>query len=1297
MIAKLIDWCIRNRAMVLLLTAFLVVASVWAVFNIKVDAIPDLSDVQVIVYTEYTGQAPRIVEDQVTYPLTKAMLAVPRSKVVRGYSMFGASFVYVIFEDGTDLYWARSRVLERLSYVLGKLPPGVSPQIGPDATGVGWIYEYVLTTGNYCPDHPNGLWHDPETDRWYAAASDAPADPAAQRRLVRHRVFQPTRYRYYDPEAKRQYDRPDDALPEARARLEQVLAAQGYDQCPLDGKPLLPSRQSLANLRSLQDWYLRYELAAVEGVSEVASVGGFEKQYQVLIDPVKLLAFRLPLASVRTAVERSNMNVGGRVVEFSEREYAIQGLGYLGTLTDREIAAAQAAGKSIEETRTERVLADLRKIAVGVSPDGSPIYLRDVADVQAGPEMRRGAIDWNGEGEAVGGIVVMRFGENARTTIAKVREKLQTVEQGLPPGVAVEVGYDRSDLIDRAVATLTDTLIEEVTVVALVCILFLLHARSELVAVFVVPTGAVASILLMHLLGINANVMSLGGIALAIGVMVDSSIVMVENSHKHLDREEDRLHALRAAGKPAVPRPRTEIIAEAAREVGPSLFFALLTLTVSFLPVFVLGEQSGRLFKPLAYTKTFAMAASSFLAVTIIPVLMTLLITSHVLPKRWGWWKNLLITVLVMAIPATVIMVVPLPRYGEYRHWIALAWVILAGMLLVPQKIIHENSNPLSKIQQWIYHPFFVLAMRFRWIVLPVAGASVLWVILQIATIVSPAWFSEHAPWTGRLVLPFGSEFMPPLEEGDLLYMPTTDPGISITKARELLQQTDRLLRQFPEVAAVMGKIGRAETATDLAPISMFETTITLNRNKDDWRHVPVRRFFSDWPEWLKGPLARLWPESRPITVNELVYGYELPGGMRVPGMHEIVQVPGLTNSWTMPIRTRIDMLSTGIKTPIGVKIMGPDLATLSDLAARIAQVLQTDARTGPHTTGAFAEKTLGGSYLDIVINRDEIARYGLSVADVQDVIASAMGGMNATLTVEGLERYSVNLRYPSELRDSLTAMRRTLVAAPTGAQVPLGQLAEFTIHGGPDMIRSENARLSSWVYVDIADIDVGTYVSDAQQAVAREVKLPQGYSIVWSGQYEYMQEANRRLMVTIPLAGVLIILLLYISSHSWLRVCIVLLAVPFSLVGAFGLLYLLDYNLSLAVWVGIIALAGLDAETGQVMLLYLDSSFERFKREGRMRGVDDLWHAVHDGAVKRIRPKTMTVATTFIGLVPLLWASGAGADTMRRLAAPMIGGLVTSFVMELLIYPVIYYTVKWFALRRQFWQSAAPVIPDAE
>ena len=1316
MIARLIDWCIRNRGMVLLLTLFLIVGGVWAVFTIKVDAIPDLSDVQVIVSVDYSGQSPRIVEDQVTNPLTRAMLAVPKAKVVRGVSMFGVSFVYIIFEDGTDIYWARSRVQEQLSSV--PLPSGVQPKLGPDATGVGWVYEYVLITGPYCPDHPNGLWHDVAADRWYADPEQAPNDPAARKRLVRHRVFPEPKHDFDPmdpPHHKRQGDG-DDSPERIVETLKNRIASSGpsatewhpngqeripvkmpITRCPLDGKPLKAPNVDLSQLRSLQDWYLRYELKPVEGVSEVATVGGFEKQYQIIVDPVKLLAYNLPLSEVRERVEQSNQNVGGRVVEFSEREYAVQGLGYLGTLSDEEIVAARAAGKSVEQARTEKVLADLRKIALGASPAGSPIYLSDVAEVRLGPEMRRGAIDWNGEGEAVGGVIVMRFGENARTTIQNVCDKLAEVEKGLPPGIAIEAAYDRSDLIDRAVGTLTNTLIEEITVVALICILFLLHARSELVAVFVVPTGVLASILLMHLLGINANVMSLGGIAIAIGVMVDSSIVMVENSHKHLDREEDRLHALTAAGLPAVPRPRTEVIAEAAKEVGPSLFFALLTLTVSFLPVFVLGEQAGRMFKPLAFTKTFAMFASSFLAITIIPVLMSLFITARVLPKEWGWLRNLLLTLAAMTVPAVLLYYIPWPRYGEYRFWFAMAWFILVGMLLVPQKIIHENSNPISKLQQWAYQPFFVLAMRFRWLVMAIALLLIYSILLPVVGVKSMpggGWMAQRWPVLAEKFPGLGTEFMPPLEEGDLLYMPTTDPGISMTKARELLQQTDRLIRQVPEVESVMGKIGRAETPTDPAPVSMYETTITLHRDKARWRHVPEKRFFSDWPQWARWLPAKFWDDQRPITFDELVNGYELPDfdgpgkARHIPGLNEIVQVPGLTNSWTMPIRTRIDMLSTGSRSPVTVKIVGPDLNVLSNLANKVVNVVKADERTGPHTTGAFADKTVGGSYLDITIDRAAIARYNLSVKDVQDVISTALGGTAVTQTVEGLERYSVNLRYPQGLRDSMATLKQTLVGAPGKAQVPLDQVATFQVRPGPDMIRSENARPAAFVSLTPADISLGTYVEEARRAVEANVKKPEGYTIAWSGQYQYLQEANKRLAIVIPMTLVLIILLLYLASHSWLRVCIVLLAVPFSLVGAFWFVYLLNYDLSPAVWVGIIALAGLDAETGMVMLLYLDNSFERFRKEGRMRNAADLWHAIHDGAVKRIRPKTMTVATAFIGLVPLLWATGAGADTMRRLAAPMIGGLVTSYIMELLIYPVIFYTAKKIAMRKA-WHEA--------
>ncbi len=1259
MIPKLIDWCIRNRAMVLLLTLCVVAGGIWAVFNIRVDAIPDLSDVQVVIRTEYPGQAPQIVEDQVTYPLTTAMLAVPFAKVVRGYSMFGSSFVYIIFEDGTDLYWARSRVLEQLSFVAAKLPPGVSPQLGPDATGVGWVYEYVLVTGKYCPDHPNGLWYDPETDAWYGRENDLPGDPEIRKRLVRRRVFQDTKIVYADLEENRRYETLADVPEEARERVRPIELVRGIDRCPLDGRELVRSDVDLAGLRTIQDWYLRYELTAVDGVSEVASLGGFVKQYQIVVDPVRLLAYGIPLSRVKNVVRRSNSDVGGRLIEMSETEYMVRGIGYLGSVTEEEIRAARESGETIGELRSKKVLRDLRRISLGAAPDGTPVYLEDLAEVRIGPEIRRGIAEWNGEGEAVGGIVIMRFGGNARTTIEKVREKLAGLEEGLPPGVGIETGYDRSDLIDRAMETLSGTLVEEMVVVSLVIMLFLLHARSALVAAFVLPTGVLTSLLVMYALGINANIMSLGGIAIAIGVMVDSSIIMVENAHKHLEREAERT----ASGEP--PRPRGAIISEAAGEVGPSLFFSLLIITVSFLPIFVLGEQSGRLFKPLAYTKTFAMASAAVLAVTIIPVLMVFFVSERFFPPTVSRRKQWVVTALVAALPAALLAWMPMPVLGRFRLGMVIGWVVLSLLVLLPQRILSEEHNPLSRMLQALYQPLFVLVMRFRWVTLALALGTVAITIVPFQRL--------------------GSEFMPPLEEGDLLYMPTTDPGMSMSKARELLQQTDRLIMQFPEVENVFGKIGRAETATDPAPPSMIETTITLRRDKSKWRTVPVRRFYDGWPSWAQWLPSKLLPPARPITVEELIYGYEMPDGTHVPGLNDAVQIPGLTNAWTMPIKTRIDMLSTGIKTPVGIKVMGPDLRTLARIAEEIANAVKRSEGTAAYTTSAFPEKSVGGNYLDVRIRRGEIARYGLTVDDVQNVIMSATGGMNVTWTVEGLERYPVNVRYPHELRDSLPALRRTLVGTPSGAQVPLGQLATLEIHKGAPMVKSENARLTSWVFVDIAGIDVGTYVRRAQRAVRESVELPPGYSIVWSGQYEYMQTARKRLMVAVPLAVLSIILLLYVATHSWLRVGIVLLAVPFSLVGAVWLLYLLGYNMSLAVWVGIIALAGLDAETGLVMLLYLDNSFERFRSGGRMRNRDDLWHAVQEGAVQRIRPKTMTVMTTFTGLLPLLWATGAGADTMRRLAAPMIGGLATSFIMELLIYPVIFFIAKGIAMRRTF------------
>lgn len=1199
MIAKLIRWCVNNRMMVILLTSFILAGGVWAMKHITIDAIPDLSDVQVIIRTEYAGQAPRIVEDQVTYPLTTAMLAVPQAKVVRGYSMFGTSFVYIIFDDGTDLYWARSRVLEQLNFVSNQLPSNVNPQLGPDATAVGWIYQYTLHTGQYCPTHPTGLWHDPVTDTWYAKRIDV-SDADIAKRLILVRTFN---------------DR---------------------DDCPLDHTALETPNIDLAQLRSLQDWYLRYELTSVEGVSEVVPVGGFVKQYQVVVDPVKLQALNIPLNKVKNAIRSANLDVGGKLIEMSETEYMVRGIGYLGSTPEANT------------TRTQQVLADLSQIALGANDDGKPIYLSDVADMRTGPEIRRGVAETNGEGETVGGIVIMRYGQNAQKTIELVKTKMNTLVTGLPPGVSVEVAYDRSDLIERAVSTVYHTLTEEIIVVSLVIVLFLLHARSALVAAFVLPMGVLVTLLVMYVLDINANIMSLGGIAISIGVMVDSSIVMVENAHKHLENRDKNTSRIQA-------------ISDAAAEVGPTLFFSLLIITVSFLPIFVLGEQSGRLFRPLAFTKTFAMTSAALLAITIIPVLMVYLISDRVLPETWSKAKRVGVYAMVIIVPAIVLAVIPLPTWDQYRVWLCVGWILASGLILLPQRIYPEETNPVSRLMQKAYQPFFVFAMQYRWGML-LGGA------LLIAVTLYP-------------LKQLGSEFMPPLEEGDLLYMPTTDPGISMSKIREILQQTDKLIAAFPEVNNVFGKAGRADTATDPAPPSMLETTIILHRDKAHWRTRPISRFYDSWPNWLSAIPRKIWPNTRIITIDELVYGYELPnpGGdhLHVPGLNDVIRFPGLTNAWTMPIRTRIDMLSTGIKTPVGIKVMGPNLEKLAELSEQIASAIKTDPRTQAITTSAFAEKSVGGNYFDININRQLIARYALSINDVQDVIMSAIGGMNITWTVEGLERYPVNLRYPSELRDNIEKLKQTLVATPSGAQVPLGQLAEIVLHKGPPMIKSENARLTAWVFVDIAGIDVGSYVQRAQQVVESQIQLPEGYNIVWSGQYEYMQAARQRLLMVVPIAGVLILLLLYLATHSWLKVGIVLLAVPFSLVGAVWLLWFLDYNLSLAVWVGVIALAGLDAETGLVMLLYLENSFDRFSRENRMNDRNDLWHAIHDGAVQRIRPKTMTVVTTFIGLVPLLWATGAGADTMRRLAAPMIGGLGTSFIMELLLYPVIFYLVK--------------------
>ena len=1024
MIEKIIEYSIKNKFLVILMTLFVVAAGIYAMLKTPLDAIPDLSDVQVIIFTEYSGQAPQVVEDQVTYPLTTAMLAVPFAKVVRGYSFFGFSFVYIIFEDGTDMYWARSRVLEYLNYVAGRLPAGVTPSLGPDATGVGWVYEYIL-----------------ESDR-----------------------------------------------------------------------------HDLAQLRSIQDWFLRYELTGVPGVAEVASIGGFVKQYQVIVDPNKLLAFNIPLQKVKMAIQRSNNDVGGRLVEMGETEFMVRGLGYI---------------KSV---------ADLQNIPLGVVEKGTSVLLRNIATIKIGPELRRGLADYNGTGEVVGGIIVMRYGENALQVIQNVKTKLEQLKAGLPQGVTIKPVYDRSALILRAIDNLKRTLVEESLIVALVCIIFLLHFRSALVGIITLPLGVLISFIIMEWQGINANIMSLGGIAIAVGAMVDAAIVMIENAHKHIEHD---------AGK----KPHWELIADASKEVGPALFFSLLIIAVSFLPVFTLEAQEGRLFRPLAFTKTYAMLGSSLLAVTVVPVLM-------------GYW--------------------------------------------IRGKIRPEEKNPVNRFLIWIYHPIIKLVLKAK---VPVILLAV--VVLAVS----------YLPWRWT-----GSEFMPPLNEGDLLYMPTTLPGISITKAKELLQQTDRIIATFPEVHHAFGKVGRAETATDPAPLSMIETTIMLKPES----------------EWREG-----------MTMEKLV-----------DELNNAIQFPGLTNAWTMPIKTRIDMLSTGIKTPVGIKLMGDDLQVLSNLGARVEAVI----REVPGTLSAYSERVTGGNFLDYRIKREEAARYGLTVGDIQDIIMTAVGGMNVTQTVEGLARYPVNMRYGSELRDTPEKLRRILVPTPTGTQVPITQVADIRIVKGPPSIKSENARKNAWIYVDIRGIDVGTYVKMAQQAVREKIKLPPGYSMVWSGQYEYMVRAQKRLMIVVPMTLVIIFLLLYFNFKNITESLIVMLSVPFSLTGGLWFMYLLGYDMSVAVGVGFIALAGVAAETGVVMLIYLDLSYKKFKAKyGEKFNREHLYEAIEEGAALRVRPKMMTVIAIMAGLMPIMWSHGTGSQVMKRIAAPMVGGMVSATILTLIVVPAIY------------------------
>ncbi|MGE0624781.1 MAG: efflux RND transporter permease subunit [Pseudomonadales bacterium] len=1053
MIESIINGSLKDRFMVLAATALIAVIGVWAYVTVPLDAIPDLSDVQVIVFTEHPGQAPQVVEDQVTYPLTTALLAVPKARVVRGYSFFGLSFVYIIFEDGTDMYWARSRVLESLNYVSSRLPVGVRPSLGPDATGVGWVYEYALV------------------DR--------------------------------------------------------------------------TGKHDLSELRSLQDWYLRYPLQTVAGVSEVASIGGYVRQYQVEVDPNALMAYGIPLSHVSSAIRRSNNDVGGRLVELSETEYMVRGLGYV---------------KSLD---------DLKSIPLKADRSGTPVRLQDVARIQMGPELRRGLVDLNGDGEVAGGVIIMRFGENALATIQGVREKLAQLEAGLPDGVEIVPVYDRGDLIERAVTSLNISLAQELAIVSLVVVVFLLHVRSALVAIVTLPLGILMAFIIMRWQGLNANIMSLGGIAITIGTMVDGAIVMVENAHKHL------AEAAQKKGAALTASERWTAVQRSSREVGPALFFSLLVITVAFLPIFSMQAQEGRLFRPLAFTATYAMASAAVLSITLVPVMMGYLIRGRVVP---------------------------------------------------------EDRNPVNRLLHRLHAPVLGVAMRWRWTTL-----------LAVALLLTATYFP-----LSRL----GSEFMPPLDEGDILYMPTTFPGISITKAKELLQQTDRILAGFPEVHHVFGKVGRAETATDPAPLSMMETTIRLKPR-------------SEWPDPGK-------------TTKELM-----------DEMDRAIVFPGVANAWTMPIKTRIDMLSTGIKTPVGIKVSGPDLVELQRISADIELAM----KSLPETLSAFGDRAVGGYFLDFDIRREAAARYGLTVADVQDVIQSAIGGMNVTQTVEGLERYPVNLRYPRDLRDNLDALKRVLIPTPTGVQIPLEAVADIERRRGPPVIKSENSRPNAWIYVDMKTSDIGGFVAKAKEVVAREVNIPAGYTLVWSGQFEYMERAEARLRILVPATLLIIFFLLYLHFRNVTEPLVVMLSIPFGLVGGIWLIWSLDYNMSVAVAVGFIALAGMAAEIGVLVLSFIDGEINRLRAEhaGGLSN-EQIREATRSATALRVRPIAMTAISTMAGLVPIMLSSGTGSDVTQRIAAPMLGGMLTVLLLNLVVLPVIYSLV----LQRQERSRATTETGDA-
>ena len=1051
-VERIIEFSARNKFLVLIFVAAAMVAAVWSARNIPLDAIPDLSDTQVIIYSRW-DRSPDIIEDQVTYPIVTALLGAPNVKAIRGFSDFGFSYVYVIFKDGTDLYWARSRTLEYLSKIIPRLPEGVKTELGPDATGVGWVFQYALVdkTGQ----------HD------------------------------------------------------------------------------------LQELRSFQDWNLRYHLQSVPGVAEVASLGGFVKQYQVTVDPNKLLAYNIPLPKVVEAIRQGNQEVGGRLLEFSGAEYMVRGRGY---------------AKSVGE---------IEQIVVGVDKQGTPILVKQVGSVALGPDLRRGVADLDGQGDVVGGTVIMRTGENALNVIRRVKDRLKEVEPSLPPGVKVVVTYDRSDLILRAIENLKHKLIEEMVIVSLVILLFLWHFPSAIIPIVTIPISVLLAFIPLYGLNLTSNIMSLSGIAISIGVLVDGAIVEVENAYKRLEQwieggRKGDFHAVRL---------------KALKEVGPSVFFSLLVIAVAFLPIFTLVDQEGRLFRPLAWAKNLAMAIAAILAVTLDPALRMMFARMDPIKLRWKWASK----------AATAVAV------GTYYP---------------------EEKHPVSRLLFRVYEP----ACRF---VLKHRAATLVTAVLLVLTAVP-------------VYLHLGSEFMPPLQEGTLLYMPTTLPGISVTQAQALLQKQDQILKSFPEVERVFGKAGRMESSTDPAPFSMMETVVVLKPGQ----------------EWRKG-----------MTHDKLV-----------EQMDRALKIPGATNAWTMPIKNRIDMLSTGVRTPVGIKVFGADLKKIEEIGTHLEMIL----KDVPGTRSVFAERAAGGYFVDFDLRRERLARYGLSVGDVQMIIMSAIGGETVTTTVEGRERYSVNVRYARELRDDIEELRRVLVPTPMGQQIPLAQLADIRLVSGPAMIRNENGLLAGYVYVDVAGRDIGGYVADAKQKVARELKLPTGYSLLWSGQYENMLRVKERMKVVLPLTLFLICLLLYMNTKSAVKTGIVLMAVPFSLVGAVWLLWALGYNVSIAVWVGMIALMGLDAETGVFMLLFLDLSYHDAVEKKRMRSESDLREAIVHGAVKRVRPKMMTVMAAFMGLLPIMWSVGAGSDVMKRIAAPMVGGLFSSFALELLVYPVVYFIWKW-------------------